>query len=205
VAGDQATRLADGDRQAQVAEASPALERPGDVEPVRGARTGGEGSAQSNARTAAPAGIYAERRIAWPHPAGIEEDGTAQIDDFPRRPTNVDAVFERHDETATAGKALTVISADPMHAAERELEWGPCVPRAGEGSAEEQRLPRQLCRLQVREQLTLEVNVFPFRFAGRRRQIAARVRPSSRQCEYVAELEAGVNRERRVEVVIRLE
>src|SRR5690606_5654760 len=94
----QAADLADGERQAEVANAGAAVERPRDVDTVCRATSFRERSAQPEAGRRAPAGIDAERRIAGPDTAGVGKDRTADIEHIRERPADVEAILDSCDE-----------------------------------------------------------------------------------------------------------
>src|SRR5690606_17914718 len=94
----QAADLADGEGQAEVANAGAAVEWPRDIDAVCRATAFRERSAQPEAGRCAPAGVDAERRIARPDTAGVGEDGTPDVEHVGERPADVEPILDRCDE-----------------------------------------------------------------------------------------------------------
>src|SRR5690606_17388886 len=121
------------------------------------------------------------------------------------RPAYVEPILDRCDEPTAAGHALAVEAAQAGDAAERQLERGARVPAAGHCRPREDRLTRQQSRLEIGEQLVLDVNVLPLGVGARGAQVASSVDAAAADQQRVAQLEARVENERGVEVVVRFQ
>jgi hypothetical protein len=201
----QTEQFTDRQREPEIAETGFAVERPGDVDAVCRPAALGERAAHTHAGGSAPAGIDAERCITRPDAARIDEDGATDIEHIGEWPADVEAILERCNETATARHALMVVAAQCRGSAEIQLVWCAGVPAAEERSAQEERLARECRRLEIGEELVLEVEVVPLRSIARRTQVTACIRAAASDQQEVAHLESGIESERRVEVVVRLE